>query len=106
MPSFPYKVQVQIVVASIALHGYYRRKSQEDIAFREFDHHPDFVLDDFLTGVFPRSQTHGNHGPSRMDFVQDEIAASLMRQKKKMLYFVWLFVKFNVNEMQINAIEN
>jgi hypothetical protein len=80
MPSFPYKVQVQIVVASIALHGYYRRKSQEDIAFREFDRHPDFVLDDFLTGVFPWSQTHGNHGPSRMDFVQDEIAASLMRQ--------------------------
>ena len=32
--SFPYKVQVQIVVTSIALHGYYRRKSQEDIAFR------------------------------------------------------------------------
>jgi len=67
-------------VTSIALHNYIRRKSQEDIAFREFDRHPDFVLDDFLTGVFPRSQTHGNHGPSRMDFVWDEIAISLMGQ--------------------------
>jgi len=80
MPSFPYEAQVQIVVASITLHDYIRRKSQEDIAFREFDRHPNFVLDDFLTGVFPRSQTHGNHGPSHMDFVRDKIAASLMRQ--------------------------
>jgi hypothetical protein len=67
-------------VASIALYNYIRRKSYEDIAFREFDHHPDFVPEDFLINVFPWSQTHENHRPSCMDFVRDEIVASLMGQ--------------------------
>jgi len=79
---FPYKTQVQIIVVSMTLHNYIRRKSQEDIAFRKFDRHPDFIPDDFLTDVFPWSQTHGNQGRSRMDFVQDVIIASLIGQKK------------------------
>jgi len=79
---FPYKTQVQIIVVSMTLNNYIRRKSQEDIAFRKFDRHPDFIPDDFLTDVFPWSQTHGNQGRSRMDFVQDVIIASLIGKKK------------------------
>jgi len=51
MHVFPYKTQVQIVVALRVLHNYIRRKSIQDVAFNEFDCHLDFVLDDFLTDV-------------------------------------------------------
>jgi hypothetical protein len=44
----------------------------------EFDRHPDFVPDDFLTDVVPHSQSQGHHRPSRIDYVRDEITASLM----------------------------
>jgi len=53
MPVFPCKTQVQIVVASMTLHKYIRRKSIKDVAFNEFDHHPDFVPTDTLTNVVP-----------------------------------------------------
>jgi hypothetical protein len=80
MPSFNYKEQVRIVVASMAIHNYIRRTSMHDVAFMEFDRHPDFVPDDFLTDVAPHSQSQGHHRPSRMDYVRDGIAASLMTQ--------------------------
>ncbi|KAJ6949625.1 hypothetical protein NC651_003571 [Populus alba x Populus x berolinensis] len=72
--------QVQIVVASIAIHNYIRRTSMQDVTFMEFDRHPDFVPDDFLTDVAPHSQSQGHQRPSRMDYVRDEIAASLIIQ--------------------------
>jgi len=50
----------------------------QDVAFMEFDRHPDFVPDDFLTDVAPHFQIQGHHKPSWMDYVRDEIAASLM----------------------------
>jgi hypothetical protein len=31
-------------------------KSQEDVAFTEYDRNPNFILDDFLPNVVPRSQ--------------------------------------------------
>jgi hypothetical protein len=80
MHVFPYKTQVQIVVASMALHNYIRRKSIEDVALNEFDRHPDFVLNDILTDVVPRSQTRGHQRAPRMDYVRDDIAASLIGQ--------------------------
>jgi hypothetical protein len=38
MVAYSYKSQVHIIVASMALHNYIRRKSQEDFAFIEYDH--------------------------------------------------------------------
>jgi hypothetical protein len=64
--------------ASMALHNYIRRKSIQDVAFNEFDRHPDFVLADTLTDVV--TQTRGHQRASRMDYVRDGIATSLMRQ--------------------------
>jgi len=80
MQSFNYKTQVRIVVASMAIHNYIRRTSMQDVAFMEFDRHLDFVPDDFLTDVAPHSQSQGHQRPSRMDYVRDGIAASLMTQ--------------------------
>jgi hypothetical protein len=79
MPTYPYKSQVQIVVASMALHNYIMRKSQEDFAFTEYDRNPNFILDDILADVFPCSQSQGNQRSSRMNYVRDVIADSLMR---------------------------
>jgi hypothetical protein len=78
MPVYPYKSQVHIVVASMALHNYIRRKSQEDVAFTEYDRNPHFIPDDFLADVVSRSQSQGNHRPSQMNYVRDGIADSLM----------------------------
>jgi hypothetical protein len=47
MPAYPYKMQVEIVVASIALHNYIRRRSQDDEVFSEYDRNPNFIPDDF-----------------------------------------------------------
>jgi hypothetical protein len=79
MPAYPYKSQVQIVVASMTLHNYIRRKSQEDVVFTEYDRNSNFILDDILTDVVPRSQNQGNQRPSRMNYVHDGITNSLMR---------------------------
>jgi hypothetical protein len=59
MLAYPYKSQVQIVVASITLYNYIIRKSQE-VAFTEYDRNPNFIHDDFLADVIPRSQSQGN----------------------------------------------
>jgi hypothetical protein len=78
VPSFNYKAQVQIVVASMAIHNYIRRTSMQDVTFMEFDRHHDFVPDDFLTDVAPHSQIQGHHRPLRMDYIRDGIATSLI----------------------------
>ncbi|XP_061961541.1 protein ALP1-like [Populus nigra] len=80
MPEFPYKSQVKIVVASMALHNYIRRKSGQDVAFNKFDSHPDFVPPDTFPDVVPQSQTTGHQSASRMDYIRDGITNSLMGQ--------------------------
>ena len=62
----------------MTLHNYIRRKSQEDVAFTEYDRNPHFIPDDFLADVVSRSQSQGNHRPSQMNYVRDGIADSLM----------------------------
>jgi hypothetical protein len=50
------------------------------IAFNKFDSHPDFVSLDTFPDVIPQSQTTGHQRASRMDYICDDIANSLMRQ--------------------------
>jgi hypothetical protein len=54
-------------------------KSQEDVAFTEYGRNPNFIPDDFLPNVVPRSQNQGIQKPSQMDYVCDGITNSLMR---------------------------
>jgi hypothetical protein len=63
----------------MTIHNYIRRTSLQDVAFMEFDRHPNFVPDDFLTDVVPHSQVERNRRPSCMD-ARDGIAASLITQ--------------------------
>ena len=80
MPAYPYKMQVEFVVASMALHNYIRRRSHDDVAFAEFDRNPSYVLDDILPDVVARPESIGNNRQSRMNFVRDGIADSLMEE--------------------------
>ena len=43
MLAYPYKTQVEIVVASMTLHNYIRRRSHDDVASAEFDWNPSYV---------------------------------------------------------------
>jgi len=80
MHVYPYKTQVEIVVASMALHNYIRRRSHDDVAFAEFDRNPNFVPDDILLDVVAHLESHDTSRSSRMDFVHDGIADSLIEQ--------------------------
>jgi hypothetical protein len=50
------------------------------VAFNKFDSHPDFVSSNTFLDVDPHSQTTGHQRTSRMDYIHDNIANSLMRQ--------------------------
>jgi hypothetical protein len=78
MSAYPYKTQVEIVVASMTLHNYIRRRSYDDTAFAEFDRNPNDVPDEILPNVIARSEINANSGQGRMNFVRDGIANSLM----------------------------
>jgi len=51
MSAYPYKTQVEIVVASMALHNNIRKSSQDDAVFSEYDRNPTLIPDDFLPDI-------------------------------------------------------
>jgi len=61
--------QVQIVVTSTTLLNYIGRKLQENITFVKFDHHSNFIFNDFLTDIISRLESYGYQGPSRMNYL-------------------------------------
>jgi len=68
MPDYPYKTQVEIIVASMTLHNYIRRRSQNDEVLFEYDRNSNFIPDNFLLDIVPYSDIQGLHKPSCMDF--------------------------------------
>ena len=80
MLAYPYKTQVEIVVASMALHNYIRSRSHDDVAFAEFDRNPNYVPDEILPDVVAHSEINGNCSQGRMNFIRDGIIDSLMEQ--------------------------
>jgi hypothetical protein len=60
MFAYPYKAQVKVIIASMTLHNYIRKKSQEDVAFIEYNHNPNFIRYDIFVDIFPYSQNQGN----------------------------------------------
>jgi hypothetical protein len=77
---YPYKTQVYIVVVSMTLHNYIRKRLQGDVAFAKYNCNSNFVPDDFLPDVVAHSDSQGSQRPSCMDFVCNEIANSLIGQ--------------------------
>jgi hypothetical protein len=62
----------------MALYNYIRKKSQDDEVFFEYNRNFNFITDDFLPDIVPRSAIEGSQRPSRMDFVRNRIANSLL----------------------------
>ena len=75
MPPYQYKTQVQIVVASMTLHNFIRRRSQHDVDFVQYDCNPNYI-----PHIVERENSQGLQKPSRMDIVRDNIANSLMNK--------------------------
>ena len=80
MPPYQYKTQVQIVIASMTLHNFIRRRSQYDDDFLQYDCNHNYIPDDFLPDIVARDSSQGSQRPSRMDIVRDSIANSLMNK--------------------------
>ena len=72
---------MKTVVASMTLHNYIKRRSQDDITFAEYDRNPNFVPEDILPNVVPRSNSQGSQTCSHMNLVRNEIASSNERIK-------------------------
>ena len=51
---------ILIIIASIRLYNYIKKKFQQDMVFTEFDQHPNFLHEDILTDVVPCPQTHSS----------------------------------------------
>ncbi|KAJ9128917.1 hypothetical protein P3X46_034332 [Hevea brasiliensis] len=51
MPAYPFKVQMKIVVASMALHNYIRKKARGDRVFQIFDRNPEYVPFNILPDI-------------------------------------------------------
>ena len=79
MSTYPYKTQVKIVVASMALHNYIQRRSQDDMISTEYDRNSKFGPEDILPDVH-RSNSQGSQTRSHMDLVHDRITSNLMRE--------------------------
>uniref|UniRef100_A0A6N2MWC7 Uncharacterized protein n=1 Tax=Salix viminalis TaxID=40686 RepID=A0A6N2MWC7_SALVM len=78
MPPYPYKTQVAIIVASMTLNNYIRRRSQHDDIFVEYDRNPDYIPDELLPDVVACETSQSSGRNSCMDIVRESIANSLM----------------------------
>ena len=82
MTIFPFHVQRNIVIASMALHNYIRIKSN-DYIFYKFDQHPNVVPPDVFPDSQYGSQPHLYIGETirEIDKLRYQIASSLMSQR-------------------------
>ena len=82
MTIFPFHIQRDIVIASMALHNYIRIKSN-DYIFHKFNQHPNVVPPDVFPDSQDRSQPHHSVGGTirEMDKLRYQIASSLMSQR-------------------------
>ena len=61
-------------------HNYIRRRSQDDVAFIEYDLNSNFILDKVLPNIVAHADSQGLQGPSHMNFIHDGIANGLIGQ--------------------------
>ena len=50
------------------------------MTFAEYDSNSNFISEDILPDIVPRSNNQGSQTRSRIDLVRDAIASSLMRE--------------------------
>ncbi|XP_050222661.1 uncharacterized protein LOC126672750 [Mercurialis annua] len=84
MSSYPFHVQRDIVITSMALHNYIRRKALDDPAFSHLDKNPNFMPPDIFNNLNDdRSSENCEEGEAaQMKIIKDQIAHSLMRARR------------------------
>ncbi|KAH9792922.1 DDE Tnp4 domain-containing protein [Citrus sinensis] len=86
MPSYPFKKQVKIVIATMALHNYIRRYSQNNDHFDEMMDEPSHSISEHIVS---HEESYETIDSTTQDIIilKDGIAASLMEvQQQKYLY--------------------
>ncbi|KAF2299432.1 hypothetical protein GH714_031927 [Hevea brasiliensis] len=80
MPPYSFYVQRDIVVVSMALHNYIRRKALADPAFERLDKSPNFIPPDIFRDVddIQAEESSQESGALQMNALRDQIACSLM----------------------------
>jgi hypothetical protein len=61
MFAYLYKAQVKIIIASITLHNYIKKKYKNNVVFIEYNHNPNFITYDIFVDVIKY-----NHNPKMM----------------------------------------
>lgn len=74
MPTYPFKTQRDIVIASMALHNFIRRYSKNDPAFQRLDENPEFVPFENFEDIASTSTGR----TTEMDATRDQIANFMM----------------------------
>jgi hypothetical protein len=77
MFTYPYKIQVRIIVESMILYNYIRKMLQDDVVFAKYDCNSNFAFDNFLPDVVVHLNRRGLH--IRILYANG-IANSLMEQ--------------------------
>ena len=81
MPNFSYHKQVQIVVASMAIHNYIRNHAIKDFEFQPYDNNEDLLSTDYLEINEPQEELRTEQSQitsnREMDILRDRIAALL-----------------------------
>ncbi|CAH9108077.1 unnamed protein product [Cuscuta europaea] len=87
MPSYPFKVQVKIILATMALHNFIRRYSNDDPAFFCFETNLDFVPEDRITPTQEPTERSSNEvrgvSSQRMIALREEITENLTRNMRQ-----------------------
>ncbi|KAJ9175419.1 hypothetical protein P3X46_013976 [Hevea brasiliensis] len=80
VPPYSFYVQRDIVVVSMALHNYIRRKALADPAFERLDKSPNFIPPDIFRDVddIQAEESSQESGALQMNALRDQIACSLM----------------------------
>ncbi|KAL2944420.1 putative nuclease HARBI1 [Bienertia sinuspersici] len=84
MPQFSVETQIQIIVATFALHNYIRINSADDPHFRVLEEYPDFIPSLELPDVNTSSQgSVATESCTQMKVVRDTIADSLWVARRR-----------------------
>ncbi|XP_038973723.1 protein ALP1-like isoform X1 [Phoenix dactylifera] len=82
MPNFSYHKQVQIVVASMAIHNFIRNHAIKDLEFQPYDDNEDLLPSDCLEINEPQEELSAEQsqilGNREMDILRDHIASQLI----------------------------
>ncbi|XP_048498665.2 protein ALP1-like [Beta vulgaris subsp. vulgaris] len=82
MPQFSINTQIDVIMATFALHNYIRKSSTNDLMFSMLDNNPDYMPNEEIPDVADyRSSETSRETSKEMDLVRDGIANQIWSRK-------------------------